>query len=275
MCVVYVRRLIWHVLSLPCVAPPAAPLRTLQWDTDPSVLQLQADSELGYLLPSLSLSLSLFLVKLLFLIHLHVSLSLSVSLSHSGQVTLSHPTLMSSLHPCLSSSFSSASKFLSIFIHFIHLLYFSITLSSFYCVLIMSRSAHFLTSCHCCLFLSLSPFSIFHIVSSASFLSLWQRHPHQSLSLSLTHCNSFLLVYTPSLNTHTLLCLLPLTSPLKPRYLIYLLSVLLLSHSLSLYFHLPLSSPICFLMSSLSWPPSDVLMLEVNAGTDGPLLLSC
>uniref|UniRef100_A0AAY4DDB2 Cytoplasmic dynein 1 intermediate chain 1 n=1 Tax=Denticeps clupeoides TaxID=299321 RepID=A0AAY4DDB2_9TELE len=40
-------RLISHVLSLPCVAPPAAPLRTLQWDTDPSVLQLQADSELG------------------------------------------------------------------------------------------------------------------------------------------------------------------------------------------------------------------------------------
>ncbi|MCI4391973.1 hypothetical protein PGIGA_G00140560 [Pangasianodon gigas] len=38
-----------HVLSLfgPCVAPPAARSRTLQWDTDPSVLQLQADSELG------------------------------------------------------------------------------------------------------------------------------------------------------------------------------------------------------------------------------------
>lgn len=42
-----------HVLSLfaPCVAPPAARSRTLQWDTDPSVLQLQADSELGYFLP--------------------------------------------------------------------------------------------------------------------------------------------------------------------------------------------------------------------------------
>uniref|UniRef100_A0A8B9KIC0 Dynein cytoplasmic 1 intermediate chain 1 n=1 Tax=Astyanax mexicanus TaxID=7994 RepID=A0A8B9KIC0_ASTMX len=39
-----------HACSLPpgpCVAPPAAPSRTLQWDTDPSVLQLQADSELG------------------------------------------------------------------------------------------------------------------------------------------------------------------------------------------------------------------------------------
>uniref|UniRef100_A0A672T413 Dynein cytoplasmic 1 intermediate chain 1 n=1 Tax=Sinocyclocheilus grahami TaxID=75366 RepID=A0A672T413_SINGR len=32
---------------VPCVTPPAAPSRTLQWDTDPSVLQLQADSELG------------------------------------------------------------------------------------------------------------------------------------------------------------------------------------------------------------------------------------
>ncbi|GAA6099453.1 cytoplasmic dynein 1 intermediate chain 1-like [Tachysurus ichikawai] len=38
-----------HVLSFfaPCMAPPAARSRTLQWDTDPSVLQLQADSELG------------------------------------------------------------------------------------------------------------------------------------------------------------------------------------------------------------------------------------
>lgn len=51
-----------HVLSLfaPCVAPPAARSRTLQWDTDPSVLQLQADSELGYFLPPLSFLLFLF-----------------------------------------------------------------------------------------------------------------------------------------------------------------------------------------------------------------------
>uniref|UniRef100_A0A4W5JMD6 Dynein cytoplasmic 1 intermediate chain 1b n=1 Tax=Hucho hucho TaxID=62062 RepID=A0A4W5JMD6_9TELE len=35
--------------GLICVvlAPPAAVFRTLQWDTDPSALQLQADSELG------------------------------------------------------------------------------------------------------------------------------------------------------------------------------------------------------------------------------------
>lgn len=54
-CVLEVR-LIVHVLSFfgPCVAPPAAHSRTLQWDTDPSVLQLQADSELGYFLPPLS-----------------------------------------------------------------------------------------------------------------------------------------------------------------------------------------------------------------------------
>lgn len=54
-CVLEVR-LIVHVLSFfgPCVAPPAARSRTLQWDTDPSVLQLQADSELGYFLPPLS-----------------------------------------------------------------------------------------------------------------------------------------------------------------------------------------------------------------------------
>uniref|UniRef100_A0A4W5R975 Uncharacterized protein n=1 Tax=Hucho hucho TaxID=62062 RepID=A0A4W5R975_9TELE len=31
----------------PSMAPPAAHPRTLQWDTDPSVLQLQDDSELG------------------------------------------------------------------------------------------------------------------------------------------------------------------------------------------------------------------------------------
>lgn len=50
--------------SLPpvtCVTPPAAPSRTLQWDTDPSVLRLQADSELGYLL--LCLFLSFFLLR--------------------------------------------------------------------------------------------------------------------------------------------------------------------------------------------------------------------
>lgn len=53
---VLVVRLIMHVLSFfaPCMAPPAARSRTLQWDTDPSVLQLQADSELGYFLPPLS-----------------------------------------------------------------------------------------------------------------------------------------------------------------------------------------------------------------------------
>lgn len=28
---------------------PVGDIRTLQWDTDPSVLQLQADSELGYI----------------------------------------------------------------------------------------------------------------------------------------------------------------------------------------------------------------------------------
>lgn len=52
-----------HVLSLfaPCVAPPAAHSRTLQWDTDPSVLQLQADSELGYFLPPFFFLLFLFL----------------------------------------------------------------------------------------------------------------------------------------------------------------------------------------------------------------------
>ena len=39
--------------GLICVvlAPPAAVFRTLQWDTDPSALQLQADSELGYVFP--------------------------------------------------------------------------------------------------------------------------------------------------------------------------------------------------------------------------------
>lgn len=36
-----------HVLSCP-PPPPVGDIRTLQWDTDPSVLQLQADSELGY-----------------------------------------------------------------------------------------------------------------------------------------------------------------------------------------------------------------------------------
>lgn len=36
-----------HVLSL--APPPVGDIRTLQWDTDPSVLQLQADSELGYI----------------------------------------------------------------------------------------------------------------------------------------------------------------------------------------------------------------------------------
>lgn len=52
-----------HVLSLfaPRVAPPAALSRTLQWDTDPSVLQLQADSELGYFHPPLCFLLSFFL----------------------------------------------------------------------------------------------------------------------------------------------------------------------------------------------------------------------
>lgn len=35
-----------HVVSCP---PPVGDIRTLQWDTDPSVLQLQADSELGYI----------------------------------------------------------------------------------------------------------------------------------------------------------------------------------------------------------------------------------
>lgn len=45
-----------HVLSCP-PPPPVGDIRTLQWDTDPSVLQLQADSELGYsfLLSSCSL----------------------------------------------------------------------------------------------------------------------------------------------------------------------------------------------------------------------------
>uniref|UniRef100_A0A672Q8G6 Dynein cytoplasmic 1 intermediate chain 1 n=1 Tax=Sinocyclocheilus grahami TaxID=75366 RepID=A0A672Q8G6_SINGR len=45
--VLFLLRLILHVLSL----------LTLQWDTDPSVLQLQADSEFGYLLLSLCLRL--------------------------------------------------------------------------------------------------------------------------------------------------------------------------------------------------------------------------
>lgn len=50
--VLFLLRLIWHVLS----SCPAS--RTLQWDSDPSVLQLQADSELGYLILSVSVLLS-------------------------------------------------------------------------------------------------------------------------------------------------------------------------------------------------------------------------
>lgn len=35
-------------LAIPATLP-VGDIRTLQWDTDPSVLQLQADSELGYI----------------------------------------------------------------------------------------------------------------------------------------------------------------------------------------------------------------------------------
>lgn len=47
-----------YVLSRPPSPPPVGDIRTLQWDTDPSVLQLQADSELGYIFLLHSWSLS-------------------------------------------------------------------------------------------------------------------------------------------------------------------------------------------------------------------------
>lgn len=45
LCVCYNVFVNMDVLSLSRVGD----IRTLQWDTDPSVLQLQADSELGYI----------------------------------------------------------------------------------------------------------------------------------------------------------------------------------------------------------------------------------
>ena len=48
------------LLILCVLSPLCCAIRTLQWDTDPSVLQLQSDSELGYM-SALLLLLLLFL----------------------------------------------------------------------------------------------------------------------------------------------------------------------------------------------------------------------
>lgn len=66
-----------------CVVPPSASSRTLQWDPDPSVLQLQADSELGYfLLPFLFNHTSLFTFICFFTFaFFHLMLGSSVSAS--------------------------------------------------------------------------------------------------------------------------------------------------------------------------------------------------
>lgn len=47
---------LWLILCV--LFPLCCAIRTLQWDTDPSVLQLQSDSELGYMSALLLLLLS-------------------------------------------------------------------------------------------------------------------------------------------------------------------------------------------------------------------------